>query len=163
MVSPHVPHPESTMGHWMGWWVWKLCESYAVAFPVTGSQPSYSFRHLKNQCWDALKLFWCHVMPQGLITTPFAWSIILSEFRRTLITYRDNTEMKTVPPKYMPWFVFFVMMEVVQKVFRSRGCHLSLCVYLQPNSQDKMLEIYVSANHGGGVTGSKAANVFWHW
>ena len=105
VVSPHMPHPESTRGHWMVWWVRKLCESYAVAFPVTGSQPRYSFRHLKNQCWDALKLFSWHVVPQGLITTPFAWSIILFRFSKN---FNWNTEMKTVLLKNMPWFVFFL-------------------------------------------------------
>lgn len=36
------PHPQGTGDHWMLWWVWKWCESYAAAcFAVTRSQPAF--------------------------------------------------------------------------------------------------------------------------
>ena len=38
-------HPQSTRGHWMVWWEWELCESYAVAFTATqGVQFKMTFR-----------------------------------------------------------------------------------------------------------------------
>ncbi len=34
--------PQGRRDHWMVWWVWKRCESYAVAFTVTRSQPGWT-------------------------------------------------------------------------------------------------------------------------
>ncbi len=54
------PHPQGTRAHWMVWWVWKWCESYAMAFAVTRSQPnvldSALHHHHQNTKWG--NIFW---------------------------------------------------------------------------------------------------------
>ncbi len=65
-------HPQGTRGHWMVWWVWKWCESYAMAFTVTKSQPNWTPRfwtdvldstlhhHHQNTKWG--NVFWMNAV-----------------------------------------------------------------------------------------------------